>query len=237
MSYLGKLYELENKLAITKNKEKRVKEIEEELKIEENIKKFSSEIDEIELSKVGFIKRKDELEREIDELERQLSNVRGALEENKFKTQKELKVAKKTEENLLAKLEELKKNFQFVVSQIKEKEMQVKDIEGRISQLKSRFEAVKKEYELLENEIKEEKPSLEREFEALYATLPQDFVREYKAIREDFPFGAIATVEQGYCGNCGVKLPLEFIEHLRETKGNAILRCEICGKILYLKEE
>jgi len=55
-------------------------------------------------------------------------------------------------------------------------------------------------------------------------------------VREDFPFGAITEVDHGHCSECGVKLPLEFIELLKETQCNKIIRCEVCGKILYLPE-
>ncbi|MGC9100289.1 MAG: zinc ribbon domain-containing protein [Caldisericum sp.] len=237
MSYLEKLYEVETKLTITHEKEKRVKEIEEELKIEDQIKNLSSEIDEINLSKSGFIKRKNEIEREIEETERELKSVQTAIESNQFKTQKELKAAKKTEENLVAKLDELKKSLSFVNSEIADKEKKIKEISDNIVKLKDRYNNIQEEYNKLEKEIKEEREALDKEFDSVLSTLPLEFAREYLSIREDFPDGAISQVDHGHCGNCGVKLPLEFIEFLKETKGDKILRCEICGKILYLKIE
>jgi predicted nucleic acid-binding Zn-ribbon protein len=237
MSYLEKLYEIETKLSLTKAKEKRVKEIEEELNIEERVKELSGEIDEINLSKSGFVKRKNEIEREIEETERELKSIQSAIESNQFKTQKELKAAKKTEENLTAKLEELKKSLSFVETEIKEKDDKINEINNKIKELNSRYENVKDEYERLEREIKEEKGTIEKEFESVLSSLPSDFVREYLSVREDFPDGAITEVDHGHCGNCGVKLSLEAVELLKETKGDAIIRCEICGKILYLKIE
>ncbi|BAL81292.1 zinc ribbon domain-containing protein [Caldisericum exile] len=237
MSYLEKLYEIETKLTLTREKEKRVKEIEEELKIEDQIKTLSGEIDEITLSKSGFVKRKNEIEREIEETERELRSIQNAIDSNQFKTQKELKAAKKSEENLTSRLEELKKSLSFVESEISDKDKKIKEISDNIIKLKNRYESIQEEYKKLEKEIKEEKGTLDKEFENVLSTLPLEFTREYLSIREDFPDGAITEVDHGHCGNCGVKLPIEFVEFLKETKGNKILRCEICGKILYLKIE
>jgi len=237
MSYLGKLYEVEKKLSQIASKEKRVKEIKEELHIKETIEEYETRIEEINKSKDGYIHRKEGLEREIDEFERELKTIREAIEGNKFKTQKELKAAKKTEENLVSKIEELKRNLAFDLDEIKQKESEIEKLKNEIETLQTRYESIKKEYETLDKELKEEKALIDKEFEDVLSTLPYEFVQKYLSIRSDFPYGAIEEVDHGHCGNCGVRLPLETLELLQETKGNEIIRCEVCGKILYIPEE
>ncbi|MEF3244926.1 MAG: hypothetical protein K6343_02950 [Caldisericaceae bacterium] len=237
MSFIGKVYEIEKKLSQTLKKEKRVKEIEEELKIEEQINNYETEKEELILSKKGLVSRRNETEREIEDAEKELQSIKNAVDSNTFKTQKEIKIAKKTEENLVSKLEEYRKNLNFVLNEIKERDTKIEDLDKAIDNLKRKSEKIKKEYEKLDEELKEERALLNQEFDKVISSLPHDFVTRYLDIRKSFPGGAIEKVDHGFCGNCGVKLPLETIASLHETKGNEIIQCEICGKILYIEED
>jgi len=58
MSYLKMLYEIEEKLSQLKAKRKRFKEVENELKINEQISSYEEEIKELNASKTGFLQRK-----------------------------------------------------------------------------------------------------------------------------------------------------------------------------------
>ena len=71
MSYLKMLYEIEEKLSQLKSKEERFKEVENELKINEQISSYEEEIKELNASKTGFLQRKAELERELEEQEKE----------------------------------------------------------------------------------------------------------------------------------------------------------------------
>ncbi len=237
MSFISKVYEVEKKLSQTLKKEKRVKEIEEELKIEEQISNYETEKEELDLSKKGLVSRKNEIEREIEDAEKELQSIKNAIDSSTFKTQKELKIAKKTEENLLAKMEEYEKNLNFVLNELKERDTKIEELDKAIDNLKKKSEKIREEYEKLEEELKEERVLLNKEFDEVISSLPHDFVTRYLEIRKSFPGGAIEKVDHGFCGNCGVKLPLETIALLQETKGNEIIQCEICGKILYIDED
>jgi len=235
--YIKQLYEFEQKEEVLRKKELRIKEIERELQINDAVKKYNDEIAGLELALKGFNQRKQEIERDLEENESQIKNVTALLESNKLKTSKEVKAAKKTKENLLTKEDELKKSLEFIEEEIKNKKESIKALESQIEEAKSSLEKFRKEQESLQKEIKAESAALRKEFEKLAKSIPEEIIRKYEEIKENFPFGAITTVEDNACSNCGALIPLETLEELKTGKGDHIILCEVCGKILYYPEE
>ncbi len=231
--YIKLLYDFEQKEKILREKESRIKEIDKDLQIKHEITEYQNEIEGLESAMDGFKKRKLEIERDIEENNEQLKGVEALLNGNKLKTSKEIKAAKKTRDNFVAKSDELKKTLEFTEAAIKEKEDQIKEIKEKIADLEKELEEIEKERKLLSKEIEDEAKVLRKEFEKLISVIPEDVIRKYEEIKENFPYGAIATVEENACSNCGAVLPLEVLEELKEGKGEKILRCEVCGKILY----
>jgi len=235
--YIKMLWEFEQKEKETKSKKHRIKEIERELQIKNEMEKLKEGIEELESAKEGFIKRKKELEIENDENEAQLNHISGLIKGNKLKTSKELKTAKKTEESLTVKRDELKKNLEFTIAEIKEKNKRVKDLSKKIAEMKKIITKIRKERKKLEKELKSEIETLNKEFKKLKKIIPQVIIRKYETIKENYPEGAITTTDHGSCKNCGVQLPLETMEELQKSEGDKIIQCEVCGKILYFPEE
>lgn len=234
--YIKALWEFEQKEKKVRSKESRIKEIGRELQIKNKIEEAKREIEEIQSTKEGFLQRKKELEIENDENKDQLLHISSLIKSNKLKTSKELKTAKKTEESLKLKQEELKKNLEFVTSEIKEKDNLIEELNKKISEMEKTIAEIKEKRQKLKKELKLEVEALKKDFDKLKQTVPEPIIRKYETIKESYPEGAIATVDHGFCGNCGVQLPLEVLEELEKGKGDRIIQCEVCGKILYFPE-
>jgi predicted nucleic acid-binding Zn-ribbon protein len=235
--YIKLLYEFEQKEKLLRKKELRIKEIDKELQINDTIKKYKDDIAGLELAVKGFEQRKLEIEKDMDENESQLKSVTVLLDSNKLKTSKEIKAAKKTKENLLTKEDELKKSLEFIEDEIKAKKEDIEKVKEKIREAEESLKRFKEEQEELQKEIKEESAYLRKEFEKLAKSMPEEILRKYEEIKENFPFGAITTVDDGTCSNCGALIPLEMLEELKTGKGDHIILCEVCGKILYYPEE
>ncbi len=235
--YIKALWEFEQKEKKTRNKESRIKEIGKELQIKNEIEEIKREIEEIKSAKEGFIKRKKELELENDENKAQLTHISSLIKGSRLKTSKELKTAKKTKESLILKQDELKKNLKFAEDEIKEKSNLIEELNKKISEMKKTVVEIKKKRQKLERELKSEVEALRKDFDKLRRTIPETIIRKYEAIKESYPEGAITTIDHGFCSNCGVQLPLEVLEELEKGKGDRIIQCEVCGKILYFPEE
>ena len=235
--YIKLLYEFEQKERNLRVKEARIKEIDQELQIKNEIDEIQNQIAGLNSAIEGFISRKNELERDIEENNDQLKGITELLEGNKLKTSKEIKAAKKTKENLETKSEELKKNLEFTETAIGEKKSQIEDLEKQIADLEKGLKDIRKERKNLESQIKNETAELKKEFNKIAKEIPGDILTKYEEIKESFPYGAISSIEDDACSNCGAVLPLEVLEELKESKGEKLIRCEVCGKILYFPDE
>lgn len=231
------LWDFEQKEKKVKNKEHRIEEIGTEVQIFNEINRIEDEIKEIKSAKDGFLKRKKEIEIELEENESQLEHVASLIKENKLKTSKELKTAKKTEESLTTKQNELKKNLEFMTNEIREKDEFIEEYSKKIEKMNETIAEIKKERKKLEKELKSETKILNEEFAKLKEVIPQIIVQGYEMIKENYPEETITTTDHGFCKNCGVQLPLEIAEELKKGEGAKIIQCEVCGKILYYPEE
>jgi predicted nucleic acid-binding Zn-ribbon protein len=234
--YIKLLWELEQKERLTQRKEQRVKEIEEELKIEDEIKLVKDEIAELTSSSESFIKRKKEIEAEIEDHETSLKAIIDSIENGKSKTAKDLKRLRKEQDNLTNKIDDLKRNLGFVLQNIEEKKERINNLNSKITESEKQIEKVRAEYKKLEREIQEESSKYIKEFEEKTNIIPFDILYRYNETKKDFPHGAIALVELGCCSNCGAEIPLEIIEDFRDGHSDNIIRCEVCGKILFYPE-
>lgn len=232
--YIKLLWELEQMHQSTQQKEVRVKEIQEELKIEEQIKTFEDKIAETNSKLESFLKRKRELENEKDLNETQLSAINEGLDSNKFKNAKELKVAKKNQEILTSKSEEIDKNLKSVLGEIEENNAIVKEVSAKIAEYKGNIAKIQEEYRKLEHEIALENEQYKKELAEKTKGIPFNILHRYLEIQQQFPHGAIASVEHGHCSYCGAMVPLEVLEKLKDETREEIVQCEVCGKILYL---
>ncbi len=236
MNYVSLFWELEQKSKITHKKEKRVKEIHEELKVQESVKQREEEVANLNSQLTAYLKRKSEIENEIFEDESRLKILLSEIEGNKFGTAREVKLAEKNRKDIQERLEGLNKTLKSVDEEIEERRKAIEKLENENSEAKKRIEKITKEYKKLESEISEEKSKIEKEFAEKTKVIPINILQKYLEIREYFQSGAIALVDHGFCGNCGVKIPSQILEELVESKGNVIIQCEICGKVLYVPE-
>lgn len=236
MNYIRLFWELEQKAKITYKKEKRVKEIQEELKIQENVRSREEEIDNLNSQINTYLKRRKELENEIFEEENRLKVITSEIDANKFKTAKEVKLAEKNRKDIQERLDNLEKNLKSVDNEIEERKRAVNKLKKENEEANLKISKITDEYKKLEAEIAQEKEKFEKEFNEKTKDVPYPILHRYLEVKEDFPFGAITAVEKDFCGNCGAKIPSKIFEELVESSGEEVIQCEICGKILYIVE-
>jgi predicted nucleic acid-binding Zn-ribbon protein len=78
----------------------------------------------------------------------------------------------------------------------------------------------------------------EREYSAMrheIATATESgALSQYTRIKDRFPMGAVAKVEQGMCAGCFMQVGPQVIVQI--ARGNGVTRCPGCGRILYQDE-
>ena len=58
---------------------------------------------------------------------------------------------------------------------------------------------------------------------------------QYNRIKDRFPMGAVAKVEQNTCAGCFMQVGPQIVVQI--ARGNALVRCPGCGRILYQENE
>ncbi len=183
------------------------------------------------------------------------------LEEKRGRYNKEEKFLKDEREKLIARRKALASQNNYKLQQAAERE-----IEHNSRVLNAREEAliaVVDELSALEKECALKKESVDKESAALQALMedantafanfeerlgayqgdreglvgkvePQ-YLSLYERIRERFPGDALAAVRTGSCAGCFIQVVPQMVVEI--TKGQSIVRCRGCGRILYIPAE
>jgi len=223
------IYEKDKEVDKIKNLEikvpKKIKELENELneyknKFEEEKKNFET-IDE---------KRK-ELEKIIEEKKLNIENFNKRKKESH--TNQEFVILKKEiddTEEAISKTEDELLEVYFAKDEVK------KQMDEGNNALEAKTQAFQKEKESLQKQLNESKEDLiikEDERKRIAARLKDDnLLRKYDRIKKSRGTGA-SIIEDSECTECHSTMPPQLFAEVR--KGNRIIACQSCGRILIYK--
>jgi len=111
---------------------------------------------------------------------------------------------------------------------------EIKELEKTLLEEKRKFEEKKT---LLEKQLDKIKKSLlakENERKSVKATINSVTLDKYERIREKRGGIAVVPIKGSVCSGCHTFLPPQFVSEIR--KGQRILTCEQCGRILIWEE-
>jgi len=134
----------------------------------------------------------------------------------------------KIEEDILVIMDIVEKGKSELVLKQKENSGKQNEIDALIKQLES------KKYEL-EKKFSEEACKREE----YTAKIPVKTMKKYEHVRSSRDGIAMASIENGACGTCYIKLTHQIISEVQKTmlqeKFSSPVYCENCSRILYLK--
>jgi predicted nucleic acid-binding Zn-ribbon protein len=198
-----------------------------------------------------------EIEKKLVSHERKLDADRAALAANQKDRKKcegdiqiqEQKISKLRDQMLQAKTNEQYRAFQ---SEIDFCQNEIRKAEDRILELMSESEPLDKNVKAAEAALKVEKSQVEAEKQqarertaadqkasdelqkeraALVGEMSRAVYDRYERVRKARRGIAVAEVVDGRCTACNLALRLQFFQDLK--KGNEIMACESCQRILY----
>ncbi len=173
----------------------------------------------------------------------------------------DLDIELKSEGEHLRKLKlrstEIKTNKEYFahLKEIEDCQKKIGGLEERAIELMEKVEgaeaALKTETEKLEEErsrFSENKARIEKRFEAgdaelgglvkrrdeLMGEVSRDSALYYRQILKMFPDSAVVEAANGSCTGCRMTIPPQVFQNVR--KGEAIIKCNNCRRILYYKE-
>jgi hypothetical protein len=198
-----------------------------------------------------------EIERQLVSHERKLEADRAALSAN-YKDRKKLEGDIQIQEQKISKLKgqslEVKTNEQYraLLSEIEYCQNEIRRCEDRILEMMSESEPLEKNVKTAEDALKLEKSrvesekqdarertaadkraldELEGERKQMVADLSANVHRLYEQVRHHRAGIAVAEATDGRCGACHLAMRLQFFQDLK--RGNQIMNCESCGRILF----
>jgi predicted nucleic acid-binding Zn-ribbon protein len=198
-----------------------------------------------------------EIEKKLDGHLRRLEHDKAALTANQ-KDRKRLEGEIQTHDQKISKLKgqmmEAKTNEQYRAFQheIEFAGQEIRKAEDRILELMSEAEPLDKNVKAAEASLTDEKKhvegektearqrtandqkeidSLKAERATIISQMTPAVASNYERIRKGRAGVAITEVVGGRCGRCNIVLRPQFLQDLK--KGDAIMVCESCGRILY----
>lgn len=197
-----------------------------------------------------------EIEKQLEAHTRQLERDRAALAANGRDRKKlegdiqihEQKISKLRDQMLQAKTNEQYRAFQ---NEIAYAEGEIRKAEDRILDLMEQSEPLDKNVKASEIDLKQQQQHVEGEKKiarerttasqkelaektaertSVSSQMDQKFYAEYERIRKKTKNTPIAEAIDGHCDACRISLRPQFFQDLR--KGDKIMFCESCGRIL-----
>ncbi len=189
----------------------------------------------------------DELKKKITELQVDKKNKELELktkEEELKKHQSELFSIKTNEAYtaLLKEIEEgkkLKNDIEDTVLAVMEQEdallAQEKIKKEELAKKKEEVTRQQKELEDKLQRLKQNLQEVQSDQKQKIANIKSEIVKRYQRIREKKDGVAVVPIADRFCGGCSIALPPQVINDV--LKGEDLVACRNCLRILYLKEE
>jgi uncharacterized protein len=217
-------------------------------------------LDEFEGEKLKVPQALIELQAEAEALQRRLADRREKHQDlAKQVRASELEMATLTERRKAAAASALQAESNKEASQFQNQELQfatrLEELEGDALPLMERLETLASEVSGLEEKMAELQPRLEgmiaeekariegieagmvtlqNERATLASEVTPNLLRQYEQVRKaKRGVALVPIVNQERCGGCNVKLPIYVLQKV--SKGQEVVRCPSCGRILWSK--
>ncbi|HEX8733869.1 MAG TPA: C4-type zinc ribbon domain-containing protein, partial [Pyrinomonadaceae bacterium] len=199
--------------------------------IEREFEQHASSIREIQTRSETARAERDRLETQIAEnktyLERADRNLKHAQNQKEYET-------------AMRETDALQKQIAALEAQVLEKMTTVEEVEKTLAERSEEISSLESnrqsELETFETELAANREELDREMKKrheVFITLPTNLANVYNRLAQRSRDGiAVAEVKNGSCSACFMKLRPQMQVEIK--KGNQIITCESCTRILYI---
>jgi len=231
MSASAILYQLQNLDDKIDQSRRRLTEIEKELAASSPFAAVERELSDFEDALKAKSRELKNLEWDTGEITKKIRDINAKLYGGQISNPKELSSLQQEVNSLSTRKSELEDKTLELMAEIEELQAKTGSSKENLNHLKNEDEvhrhALVEENRLLKTHLE----SLEKEHQVLTTQIEKAALELYDRLR--LKSGkAVAVVEKGICGGCRITVPA--IE-LARAKGNSdLVRCESCGRILYV---
>ena len=180
--------------------------------------------------RAGIEKQYKELDAEAEALRAQLKQITDKLYGGKIKNPKELVGYEQEAGMLKANLDKKDDVLLDMMEKLESGKADIRKLKEARKIAQSAWESEKTELQIQVDVVKKELGALEKKRDEMLASIDKDTLAAYEGVKGR-KGQAVVKVEQGRCLGCRVTLSVSELQHAR---GNAIVTCGNCGRILYL---
>lgn len=144
-------------------------------------------------------------------------------------------------ESLQSSIEALQRQRSTVETTSVEALLKNEELASQVVTARNHLQQVQQAWSASQTELAEEETKLKRGFlqlkkqrDTLLETLDKTLLQQYEYLRERKGGVAVATVENGNCTACNVKVPSGVVSTVR-TQPDKLVTCPSCGRILYAR--
>jgi predicted nucleic acid-binding Zn-ribbon protein len=201
--------------------------------LEEELAKRREELDEVQQR----LREEHNKELAIDKMlqETKMNITRHKKQLMIVKTNKEYAALLKEISTEEASIERLEEEMLGILDEKDGKEAEQQEVQDALKKTQERFERDKKALEdkksLFEREIAERAEERAR----VAALVDEQLLKRYEKIRSARDGIAVVQIKGENCGGCFTTIPPQVINEAK--RGDKILTCEICGRILFYSDE
>ena len=221
------LYQIE--LAI-QDKRKQVEDINSRIDHNEAYERAKEELITAEKRQSEAEKQHKDLDGEAEELRKSIVQINDKLYGGKIKNPKELVGYEQEADMIKANLRKKDDVLLELMEKIETGKTGSKELRQNLSLAEKKWNSEKEQLTVQAETIKNDLNSLEQRYQSIRNLLDKETIAAYTDIKSR-KGQAVVKVEQGRCLGCRVSLS---VNELHRVRGNAIVTCSNCGRILYL---
>ena len=234
MADIAKLYELQ-KIDVTVQKvRRRLAQLKALLVESDDLKAARTRAETLEQEQQQWHSKQRTAELEVQSLASRIKESEQRLMSGQVRNPKEL-------ESLQSSIEALQRQRSLIETTSVEALLKNEELTGQVATARGQLQSVQQTWSASQSELTEEETKLKRGFlqlkkqrDALLETLDKTLLQQYEYLRERKGGVAVATVENGNCTACNVKVPSGVVSTVR-SQPDKLITCPSCGRILYAR--
>ncbi len=200
--------------------------------IEEELAAAREKLEKAREAAMGAESERRQMEMDVDAKREQIAKYQNQLLQ--IKSNEEYRALTSEIEVLKRKIEEIEDQELVVMERVEELLKRRKEAEAVFAEAEKAAEERREQVREAEKSLRARLVDLEKEREELAAECDPTLLARYKRILDKKGDIAVVPVEHGACGGCHLKIPPQTVNLAR--RGDGLVVCDYCGRIVYFQE-